>query len=252
MSYLKRAWAQIHLDRLGHNLEILSNSVDTQVCCVVKANAYGHDDGTIAGYLERHGISFFAVSNIREAITLREHGVSGEILILGHTPCEHARELSDYDIIQTAVSRDYARKLSDEAVRCKVTVKIHLAVDTGMGRIGEPADKALEAAIDIAGMKGVELDGIFTHFAAADSYDDDDILYTRLQKDLFFKTADEIREHMPLRHAHCLNSAGSILHFDKRSTLARFGILLYGLTPDRSLDLGLDLVPVMDLKAAVS
>ncbi|MBR4224373.1 MAG: alanine racemase [Oscillospiraceae bacterium] len=253
MSYLKRAWAQIHLDRLGKNIEQLSGAVDTQVCCVVKANAYGHDDGTIASYLERrHGISFFAVSNIREALTLREHGVTGEILILGHTPASYAGELSQNDVIQTAVSYAHAKELSDEAVRCGIKVKIHMAVDTGMGRIGEQAEDAVKAVLSAAELPGIVLDGIFTHFASADSTDEEDTAYTEEQKRAFFAVADGVREHIPLRHSHCLNSAGSLIHFDPRSTLARFGILLYGLKPDRSLTLPVDLLPVMDLKAAVS
>ena len=252
--YLRRAWAEIDLDRLGKNLEQLKGlAQDTQICCVVKANAYGHDDRSIAPYLEGKGITFFAVSNIKEALTLRECGVKGEILILGHTPYEYAPELSEEAILQTAVSVDYARRMSEYAKSIGVKVHLHLAVDTGMGRIGVQAADAPAALAEISALDGVILDGMFTHFACADSYDEDDIAYTEEQKRLFFGAAEKAAARgISLRHIHCLNSAGGTFRYDERSTLVRFGIMLYGLKPDRSLDMPVDLMPVMDLKAAVS
>ena len=251
--YLRRAWAEIDLDRLGKNLEELKGLAHgTQIACVVKANAYGHDDRSIAPYLEEHGITFFAVSNIKEALTLRECGVKGEILILGHTPYEYASELSEEAIIQTAVSAEYAVRMSEYAKKLGVKVRLHLAVDTGMGRIGVPAEKAPEALYQISRLDGVILDGMFTHFACADSYDEDDTAYTEEQKRLFFAAAEKARDMgTELRHIHCLNSAGGTFSYDSRSTLVRFGIMLYGLKPDRSLELPVKLLPVMDLKAAV-
>ena len=253
MEHLRRAWAEIDLDKLGDNLTSLEELArGTQICCVVKANAYGHDDISIARFLESRGISFFAVSNVKEALTLRENGVKGEILVLGYTPYEYASELADNDILQAAVSVGYARNMSRAASEKGVTVKLHLAVDTGMGRIGEQAEDAPAAAAEAAKLPNIVLDGIFTHFASADSYDEDDIAYTEHQKELFFAAAESIRAHMPLRHAHCLNSAGGTYRHDSRSSLVRFGIMLYGLTPDRSLTLPVKLSPVMELKAAVS
>lgn len=260
--FLRRAWAEVHLDRLKDNLAALRSLIDentTQIACVVKANAYGHDDGNIAPYLESLGVSFFAVSNIKEAENLRKNGVKGEILILGHTPAEYATELAEYDIIQAAVSLEYARELSECALQANVKVKIHMAVDTGMGRIGVCAsdDESLAAAAaDIcsaASLDGIILDGAFSHYAAADSLDDDDIAYTAAQTERFFDVCGRVRaQGISLRHTHCLNSAGGAFRFDSRSTLVRFGIMLYGLKPDRSLVLPVKLTPVMDLKAAVS
>ncbi len=260
--FLRRAWAEVHLDRLKDNLTALRSLIDentTQIACVVKANAYGHDDGNIAPYLESLGVSFFAVSNIKEAENLRKNGVKGEILILGHTPAEYATELAEYDIIQAAVSLEYARELSECALQANVRVKIHMAVDTGMGRIGVCAsdDESLAAAaMDIcsaAELRGIILDGAFSHYAAADSLDDDDIAYTAAQTERFFDVCGRVKaQGISLRHTHCLNSAGGAFRFDSRSTLVRFGIMLYGLKPDRSLVLPVKLTPVMDLKAAVS
>ena len=130
--FLRRAWAEIHLDRLRDNfngLKKLTGSTGTQIACVVKANAYGHDDENIVPFLQELGASFFAVSNIKEAEKVRRCGRESEILILGHTPSEYAGELAENDIIQAAVSEEYARELSDAAVKSGVKVKIHLAVD---------------------------------------------------------------------------------------------------------------------------
>lgn len=261
-NFLRRAWAEVHLDRLSGNLAALRSLINedkTQIACVVKANAYGHDDGNIAAFLETQGVSFFAVSNIKEAENIRRSGVKGEILILGHTPAEYAKELAEFDIIQAAVSLGYARELSEAAANVGVRVKIHMAVDTGMGRIGVCASDSGSintAADDIcsaAKLDGIILDGAFTHYAAADSLDEDDIAYTDAQTERFFAVCDRVKENgVSLRHTHCLNSAGGTFRYNDRSTLVRFGIMLYGLKPDRSLEMPVKLTPVMDLKAAVS
>ena len=257
-NFLRRAWAEIHLDRLSDNLTALKTLINenkTQLACVVKANAYGHDDGNIAPFLEASGVRFFAVSNIKEAENLRKNGVTGEILILGHTPPEYAAELSRLDIIQAAVSPEYAERLSEIALSSGVRVKIHMAVDTGMGRIGICAadENAADRIANTAKLEGIILDGLFTHYAVADSLDESDIEYTDNQTEMFFDLCERVRKKgTALRHTHCLNSAGGAFRADERSTLVRFGIMLYGLTPDRGLTLPVKLSPVMDLKAAVS
>lgn len=252
--FLKRAWARIDLDSLGKNLRVLSEHAHgTQICAVVKANAYGHDDISIARYLEEKGVSFFAVSNIKEALILRDSGIKGEILILGYTPPYYARELAASDIIQCAVDETHAVEISIAAAAANVSVKLHMAVDTGMGRIGELPENAPAAAERIAKLPGIILDGAFTHYAAADSYDESDIAYTKEQTERFFRVCDEIRQRgIQLRHTHCLNSAGGLFAFDERSTLIRDGILIYGLKPDRSLAIPFELEQVMTLKAALS
>lgn len=261
-NFLKRAWAEIHLERIEANLNAARGLIDpgkTDIACVVKANAYGHDDENIVPFLESLGVRFFAVSNIREAQKLRKCGTKGEILILGYTPPELAGELAENDIIQAAVSEEHAMRLAGEARKAGVTVKLHAAVDTGMGRIGMRArdEASCEAAARglwcISREKGVLLDGAFTHYSAADSLSEEDISYTKAQTDFFFRVCSMARERgVALRHTHCLNSAGGAFRYDPRSTLYRLGIMLYGLSPDISLDMPVKLCPVMDLKAAVS
>lgn len=255
--YLKRAWAEIHLDRLGKNvgnlLKITENT-DTVPMGVVKANAYGHDDMHVVMYLQRIGINYFAVSNIKEAEKLRSYGCTGDILILGYTPPEYADELIENNIIQAVVSFEHAKALSENAVAGKV--RVHAAVDTGMGRIGivcEEINKCADSFEEIYNLRGLDVEGALTHYASADSMEEENILYTENQTEKFFALRDELNKRgIHLKHFHCLNSAGAVFHFDKRSTLARFGIILYGLKPDYDLNIPFELIPVMDLKASVS
>ncbi|MGN0642246.1 MAG: alanine racemase [Huintestinicola sp.] len=257
--FLKRAWAEVHLDRLKHNLDMLRKITDenrTKIACVVKANAYGHDDENIAPFLESLGITFFAVSNVKEAQKLRKYGVKGDILILGHTPAEYAEELASGNIIQAAVSEEYVYGLSAAAKAAGVSVRVHMAVDTGMGRIGlsgfdpEECAQALKRASEA---EKILLEGAFSHFSVADSYDEDNVAYTENQANMFFDICSRAEKlGVSLRYRHCLNSAGGAFHYDERSNLVRYGIMLYGLKPDRSLNMPVELMPVMDLKAAVS
>lgn len=260
--FLKRAWAEVHLDRLETNLNNVRKNIceeKTQIACVIKANAYGHDDKNTATFLENTGVRFFAVSNIYEAIGLRANGIKSEILILGYTPCECVAELAKYDIIQAAISEEYTGKLAENAQQQNVQVKIHFAVDTGMGRIGAVANsnatcrETAETIVKISQLEGIVLDGVFTPYAVADSYENDDISYTTMQTDRFFKVCSFAEElGVKIRHKHCLNSAGGLFHYDERSTLLRLGIVLYGLKPDRALKIPFVLAPVMELKSVVS
>jgi alanine racemase len=256
MNYLKRAWAEIHLDRLEKNLISYKSRLcpENELMCVVKAFCYGHSDEALCPYLEnRLGVRWFAVSNEIEALRLRKMGIKGEILILGYTPPEAADILYENNIIQAVTEYSYARLLSQHSnggvIRC------HAAVDTGMTRIGVrgTTEEICTELEKISALPGISLEGIFTHYAAADSMEPDDLTYTQAQTDSFFKVYDELCSRgIKLEQAHCLNSAGGIYHKNHRSTLARLGIILYGLMPSTSSPLPFELSPVMELKAAVS
>ena len=256
MNYLKRTWAEIHLDRLEKNLNSYKRFIcpENEIMCVVKAFCYGHSDEAICPYLENKlGVRWFAVSNEIEALRLRKMGIKGEILILGYTPPEAADLLYENNIIQAVTEYSYARLLSQHSKGGKI--RCHVAVDTGMTRIGvRGRTEEICAELEkIAALPGISLEGIFTHYAAADSTEPDDVAYTKSQTDSFFKVYDELCSRgLKLEHVHCLNSAGGIYHKNPRSTLARLGIILYGLKPCVSTPLPFELAPVMELKAAVS
>jgi len=254
--YLKRAWAEVNLPQLRKNIGIIRelNAPGTEIMAVVKADAYGHGYDRVCECLAGEcGIKYFAVSNLDEAIAVRELCPEADILILGYTPPEYAHEISGYNIIQGVVSMEYAQALcknSSEKVRC------HIKIDTGMGRIGLRYDTPAECAAEIARIRSVEglsVEGIYTHFAVADSDDPDNIAYTDHQEKFITDTYDElVKLGIKLPHVHFMNSAATCYRNSSRSTLSRAGIIIYGLHPDISLDIPEGLEPVMELKAVIS
>lgn len=256
MHYLKRTWAEINLDNLRTNIDnykkYLGNK--TELLCVVKANCYGHCDDAVVPYLEKElGVKWFAVSNICEGIKLRKLGIKGEILILGYTPPQEAEKLSEYNIIQACTEYRYAVDLSKYANG--KNIRLHIAIDTGMTRIGFRGDTSeicseIEKIISI---EGISAEGIFTHFAVADSNDNDDNEYTQKQAEKIIAVDDELKNRgIELKHCHFLNSAGGVYHYNSRSSLARLGIILYGLMPNPQKALPFNPLPVMSLKSCIS
>ncbi|MBP3627717.1 MAG: alanine racemase [Clostridia bacterium] len=258
MDFLHRTWAEIDLTALIHNFkEIKANCQGSKIMAVVKANAYGHSVGDIAPALDKAGADWFAVSNIDEAIQLRELGIKKDILILGYTPAELACVLAENNITQAVFSSVYAKSLSDEATRKNVTVKIHIKLDTGMGRIGfDCRDNSLceiDEAIASAKLQNLEFNGIFTHFAFSDRVDNEDNGFTDEQYNRFTEAVKKFKANgLTPELCHCCNSAATSLDVEKRLDICRPGIILYGLTPSNNLKLKENLIPVMTLKSVVS
>ena len=254
--YLKRAWAEIDLSKLKKNVEVIRglNSPGTEIMAVVKADAYGHGDEHIVRCLAQEcGIRYFAVSNLDEAIAVRGFAPDADILILGYTPPEYAHEISANNIIQGVVSTDYALALtrnSHSPIRC------HIKIDTGMGRIGLKHDTTADCAKEISQMIKIEklaVEGIYTHFAVADSDSPDNIAYTDRQQEYILDVYDQLKKMgINLPHCHFMNSAATCYRNTDRSTLSRAGIILYGLHPDISLPIPEGLEPVMEVKAVIS
>ncbi|MGN0614394.1 MAG: alanine racemase [Porcipelethomonas sp.] len=253
--YLKRAWAEISLGTLEENINKIKSLLheNTQIMAVIKADAYGHGEGDILKKLCQCGIKYFAVSNLDEAISVRKHCPEGEILILGYTPPEYAHELEENNIIQGVLSLEYAEELS----RCAAShIRCHIKIDTGMGRIGlkysDPERCAAEAE-KIINLDKISVEGLYTHFAVADDPGEESCLYTKNQSDYIISVYDHLCEKgIKLPHLHFLNSAGLCYHNSKKSTLARAGIIMYGLYPNYPVKLPIDIKPVMSLKAVVS
>lgn len=255
MDFFKRCWAEISLKNVRYNFEQYCKHIskDNEIMCVVKANCYGHSDEEIVPFLQNElGVKYFAVSNLLEAIKLRDIGINGDILILGYTPAENAPELIKYNIIQAITDLDYARSLSktaDSEVRC------HCAIDTGMTRIGLHGEvgNICDDLEEMYKLPNIALEGIFTHFAVADEEDEGDISYTKVQADKICKVCEEMKDrNITFKHTHFLNSAGGVYYPDERSTLTRLGIILYGLYPNPAKALPFTPKPVMTLKAVVS
>ena len=254
MEYLKRAWAEIDLDCLAENYRSYKKAADCEIMCVVKADCYGHGDRAVVPFLEKElGVTKLAVSNIEEAKRLRDMGAKSDILILGYTPPEKAEELKELDIIQAVTELSYAVKLAENLRGGEV--RVHIAIDTGMTRIGlhGSVEETAAAAAEIANIDGIRAEGLFTHFAVADSDDEDDISYTKGQIGKIKAVAEKLSQMgVNIPCVHYLNSAGGIYHNDGGSAFARLGIILYGLMPNFSLPVPMKLKPVMSLKATVA
>jgi alanine racemase len=245
----QRSWVEIRLDVLFNNVGIYKNHIIQKsiIMAVVKADAYGHGDQVVAKYLSDNGIHNFAVSNIDEAIHIREAGAEGQILILGYTPIEKAQELINYDITQALLSEDYADRLA----ATYLPVKCQFALDTGMRRIGlngDDPDKC-ERVIRKTYSSSLQLDGLFTHLCVADTPEQNE--FTEKQIKLFEEIATRVSD-LNLSYCHCMNSAGGLWHNSDVSCFARLGIILYGLKPDYMNTLPDGIEPALSWKSVVS
>ena len=250
---LKRSWAEIDLAQLCENYKIYKSRVPVgmSVMGVVKADAYGHGDVRCALALENVGAELFAVATIKEAVKLREGGVRGEILILGYTPVELWETLVKYDLTQTLLSEEYAKALADVASE---KVKCQFAIDSGMNRIGLDAEAPAECERVIREYaEKFDLNGIYTHLCVADGDSGEDIGFTGRQRELFGGVACRVSD-MGLKYVHCMNSAGGLFHSADGfvGNIARLGIVLYGLKPDRSNTLPEGIKGVMTWKTTVA
>ena len=209
----RRAWAEIDIGRARQNYSALRNAINpnVKICCVVKANAYGHGAVRLAEEYEKLGANFFAVSNIQEAIELRKGGISLPILILGYTDSECAELLAEYDITQCVFSYEYAKSLNSFAKAARVDINVHIKLDTGMGRLGFFCDEeSLSEVLLVSKLSNLKIEGVFTHFSSSDE-GEAGMEYTRLQIEKF-KTATDFLEKQGLRFKikHCSNSAASM------------------------------------------
>ncbi len=258
MDFLHRTWAEIDINALLHNFNLIKEMANgSKIMAVVKANAYGHSVCDIAPCLQESGADYFAVSNIDEALQLRNCGITKPVLILGYTPAELVKQLAGNNISQCVYSLEYAKMLSENALKSKVKLNVHIKLDTGMSRLGFNCRtdllEELDAAIVAAKLEGFLLEGIFTHFSSADRSASEEDGFTDLQYKRFADCVEKFKaEGITAPLCHCCNSAGLILDPAKHLDICRPGIILYGLSPSAAPELKCDLLPVMTLKSVVS
>ena len=252
----RRTWAEIDLEAAKYNFEQIRNRVGQhKICCVIKANAYGHGAVMLGRLYEKCGASFFAVSNIEEALQLRLGGIQKPILILGYSPAECARIISKNNISQAVFSEEYASQLANEARKAGVNVKIHIKVDTGMGRIGfiskDEKRTQLEQIINACLQGSLIPEGIFTHFSSADMANGQE--ETERQLDRFLWIIEQLKKRGigPLI-CHCANSAAGLALPESRLDMVRAGIILYGMPPSDEFEMPISLKPVMRMKSVIS
>lgn len=246
-----RTFAAVHLDAIDNNFSALKSCLKEGVktMAVVKADAYGHGSETVAKHLEDR-VDYFAVAGLEEAVILRDAGVKTPILILSYTAPVLYEDLIDRDITATLYNLEEARLLSDLALKKGVRVKIHAAVDTGMGRIGvSPDEDGADLVQAMSRLPGLELEGVFSHYACADRRDKSDADRQTRLFDHFLTLLDRRGVNVPLKHI--CNSAGAI-DFEKQYDLCRLGIALYGLYPSQDTDQEkIKLIPAMEVVSHV-
>ncbi len=250
----KRTWAEIHLDRLAANYRALrALAPGSGYVGLVKANAYGHGALPVAKELERLGANYLAVACLPEALELREGGVQAPIIILGYTDPEDTQILLANRITQTIYDASMAQAFSQRAQQCGQRLRCHLKADTGMSRLGILCDENnMKAAIDalegIYHLPGLDCEGIFMHFADADTCPE----YSAMQLQRFQTVLAQLAlRGVVFAMCHACAGAATILYPQAHMQLIRPGIALYGHYPDPSLEIQIELQPVMELKSRI-
>lgn len=260
MKQENRAWAEINLDAIENNIRAIRRYVnkDAKILGTVKADAYGHGYLEVARTLLENGADALAVACVDEAVQLRRCMFDCPILILGHSSIDEAETLVKEDVMPACFDIELAKAVSDAAVKQNKTAKIHIKIDTGMGRVGyrytddkEANERSIAEILKIAALPGIEINGIFTHFSVADDNDDE---YTFLQFDRFCEICERLKNsgvEIPVRH--CCNSAALIRFPHMHLDMVRPGIILYGLSPSEVADgKALGLKPAMTFKARLT
>lgn len=247
-----RSWLEINLTNLIHNTQVLQQIMPKgcEMMAIVKANAYGHGADKIAHCLNTIGIKAFGVATADEGIALRKRGIHGEILILGYTDVARVEELIHYRLTQTVIDYDYALKLEE----CGRPLPVHIKIDTGMHRIGIPAEDT-DNINQLFRFHNLRIRGIYTHLSVADSIKPDDVLYTNSQLKAFSALLKELSARsVKLPKLHIQSSYGLLNYPELHCDYARIGIALYGTSsyPNDHTRLHPDLLPVLSMKARVA
>lgn len=226
---------EINLAHLKFNLDLIQSFLHPhqKIIAVVKANAYGLGALKIAQELEKLGVGFFAVACINEAIQLRQGGIQGSILVLSPFFESEANQFIDYNIIPTLTDLNRAFFLNQKAQEMGETIKVHIKVDTGMGRLGVKLNQAKDTILKIATLSNLKVQGVFSHFPSADLLDDFSLVQIKKFKELVFVLEQEGLK-IPLKHI--ANSSGIIAYNDPFFTAVRPGIILYGLAPSQKIN----------------
>ncbi len=248
-------YAEIDLAALRHNFGIIRSTVKTgtEILAVVKADAYGHGFMDVSRELEILGVDAFGVAFLAEGIQLRKSGIDRTILLLGGIYPGQERKCIGFNLSTTIFSIEQARDLNREAGRLFRKARIHLKIDTGMGRLGIPCDQSAAVINELRSLPNIELEGVISHFASADELDPDGCEFTRMQIERFEKVLGDVRAAgFTPRYVHIANSAATMTGAMPGCNLVRPGIALYGSLPSSDFAGQLDLAPVMTLKSRIA
>lgn len=255
---LMRTWAEINLDNLTHNLNVIRKQVGPKpkLLGVVKADAYGHGAVRVARHLEKIGAEYLAISNVDECEELRANGIKLPILMLGFTPAYEAERIIRCDMTQAVQNLSIAKEFDEAAGKLGKKMKVHVKLDTGMGRLGFQCDdshfeQSLKDILEVIKLPNLDVEGVFTHFCVSDEEAPEHVEFTRTQHDRFVHMIEEVEKqgNFQFRIHHCCNAGGIATYSDWAWDMVRCGIILYG-TGDLAEKMGMK--PVMTVKTTVS
>ena len=249
---MRDAWVEVDLGALRSNFFNIKNTLapSVKVLAVVKADAYGHGAKTCAKTLDATGADYFGVATVAEGIELREAGITKPILILSQPPKSAVLALVEHDIMPSVYDAQFAIQYGEAADARGKKAPYHLAVNTGMNRIGVSWSEVIDFLKLISFHRALELDGIFTHFATADEVD---TLEFERQATRFEKAIDSCKAAgVDTGIVHCANSASVLKYPEVHYDMVRPGIILYGLKPSPETIPEIDLKPVMSVKARIT
>lgn len=236
-------WAEIDLDALADNVRLLKNQANgAALMAVVKANAYGHGAVAVARTALAAGADRLGVICVDEGEQLRRAGITAPILVMGHTPAGEAQRLTDLSLTPSVVSDQTALALARVAGERGIETPVHLKVDTGLSRYGLPRSEAADLGRWLHDLAGIQVEGLFTHFASAD---EEDKSYTIEQHKLFLSVAEQLN-WVPIRHVS--NTATLLDIPDMSLEMVRPGLGIYGCYPSTHVKRSLSLKPVLSLK----
>ncbi len=245
-------FAEIDLAALRHNYQYITSLAGPgrRILAVVKANAYGHGAVRIARELENCGVDFLGVATCEEAAELRTAGIKSSILLLGGVFPGQEDDVLKYDLIPVIFDLEIARSLHARAAPHGIRLKVHVKLDTGMGRVGILPDDVDAFFNSLKLCSHLQVDGLLSHLAIADDCQENATVFTRRQIDLFVALVKKVREMgFSPSYVHCANSAALIRKLDPMFNVIRPGIMLYGIGPTPSL--AENLKPVLSLKSKI-
>jgi alanine racemase len=247
-----RCYATVSLNAIAENIKKIKNLLPqgTKLMAVIKADAYGHGASVVGNYIEKM-IDCAGVASLEEGIELRESGFDLPILVLGYSSPKQFEQMLKYEVMPTIYRYETAVEYSKEAVRCKLNGECHIAIDTGMTRIGFRAtEESAETIKKISELPNISIQGMFTHLSCADTYDEE---YNQKQFDEFDHITELLKEkNVDIPVKHICNSAGIMKYKDRYFDCVRSGIITYGMYPSEEVDKSIiDLTPALEWKTHV-
>ena len=243
--------AEIDLSAIAFNIQQIQKRVSpAQIMAVVKADAYGHGAVPVARTAIENGASYLGVALVEEGMELRRHGISHPILVFGGAFEEQLNDFFEYNLEMTVYTEEIAQQLSLLANKRQQPIGVQVNVDTGMGRVGVPFHKAVSFIENLSRLEGIQLKGIYTHFATSDEKDK---TYARLQFERFQNVIQELEQKslsIPFKHAA---NSGAILDLPETYLdMVRPGVMMYGYYPSDETSESVPIKPAMTFKTKVS